>query len=64
VPIAQVKQAQKNILTQLHSEQAKAMDELNKGEKPDEKTTNMIVKVANEVTKSYKKETKSTEDKE
>ena len=64
VPIAQVKQAQKNILTQLHSEQAKAMDELNKGEKPDEKTTSMIVKVANEVTKSYQKETKSVEEKE
>lgn len=61
VPIAQVKQVQKNILTQLHNEQANAMDELNKGEKPDENTVAMIVKVANEATKSYHKETNPVE---
>lgn len=54
VPLNKVKQAQDNLLQQLHSEKRKEMDELNKGDKPDEKMQKLIVDIAKKIGDSYK----------
>ncbi len=53
VPVAKIKPAQAALLTELWDTQKEAMRELNKGDKPDEKTTKLIEKVADKVMKGF-----------
>lgn len=53
VPVAEVKKAQDALLSTLHTQFKKEMTQLDKGDKPDEKTEALIVKVANQVAKEY-----------
>lgn len=53
VPVADVKKAQDALLSTLHTQCKKEMTQLDKGDKPDEKTQALIVKVANQVAKEY-----------
>ena len=53
VPLTQVKAAQTALLTELWSSHKDAMRELNKGDKPDEKTMTSITKVAEKVMKGF-----------
>ena len=53
VPVDKVKDAQKSLLGTLHSENRKAMEKLNDGDKPDEKTQKLIVDTAKKVAKTY-----------
>ncbi len=53
VPVEKIKEAQAALLHQLHSEHRKAMDELNKGDKPSEATANTILKIAKNVAEGY-----------
>ncbi len=62
VPLAKIKDAQAALLKQLHTEHRKAMDELNKGEKPSDSIAKTIIKVAGSVAKTY--EVKKTVEKE
>jgi F-type H+/Na+-transporting ATPase subunit alpha len=54
VPVEQIKKAQAALLSQLGSEKKKDMEELNKGDKPDEKMKDIILKQAEKVAKEYK----------
>jgi F-type H+-transporting ATPase subunit alpha len=54
VPLEKVKEVQHTLLSRLGRDHKKEMAELNKGEKPTESTEKLIVKVANEVAKSFK----------
>jgi F-type H+-transporting ATPase subunit alpha len=54
VPLEKIKEAQHALLSQLGKEHKKAMDELNKGDRPTEVTNKLIVTVANAVAKTYK----------
>jgi F-type H+/Na+-transporting ATPase subunit alpha len=54
VPVEQIKKAQATLLSQLGSEKKKDMEELNKGDKPDEKMKDIILKQAEKVAKEYK----------
>lgn len=54
VPLKNIKQAQANLLTQLHSEHRKEMDILNKGDIPDDKLKKLITDVAKSIASSYK----------
>ena len=54
IPVADIKKAQDAILSTLQTQHKKEMTELDKGDKPSEKTTELIVKVANEIAKEYK----------
>lgn len=58
VPLQSIKQAQQNLLSALHSERRKDMDELNKGDKPSDKVHKMIVDVAKKVAVTFKVEEK------
>jgi F-type H+-transporting ATPase subunit alpha len=53
VPVEKIKDAQKALLTRLHSEKSKDMDELNKGDKPSDVIKDVIGKAAQAVAKSY-----------
>ncbi len=53
VPLAKVKPAQTALLTELWSSHKDEMRELNKGDKPDEKTLDMIKKTADKVMKGF-----------
>ena len=63
VPVDQIKPAQKALLQHLQTSQKAAMKGLDKGDKPDDKTKDAILKVAKTVAKSYivkeKKEAKA-----
>lgn len=60
IPVDSVKNAMTSLLSQLHSQYKKEMNELNKGNEPDEKTKKLILKVASQVAKDHeiKEETK------
>jgi F-type H+-transporting ATPase subunit alpha len=58
VPVEKIKDAEKALLTRLHSAHRKDMDELNKGDKPSDKTKDLILKAAEAVAKSYVAEKK------
>jgi F-type H+-transporting ATPase subunit alpha len=65
VPVEKIKDAQKALLNHLHSDSRKQMTELNKGDKPSDETTKLILKVAEQVAKTYiQKVTKPVEIKE
>ncbi len=53
VPLAKIKDAQKAFLTELWSNEKEAMRVLNKGDKPEEKTTKLVQKVADTVMKGF-----------
>lgn len=53
VPVADIKKAQDALLQSLHSSNRKEMNQLDKGDKPDDKTKELIVKVAKQVAKEY-----------
>lgn len=53
IPVAKIKPAQTALLTELWSSQKSAMNTLNKGDKPDEKTVKLVEKVANKVMKGF-----------
>lgn len=53
ISLEEVKHAQAALLSELHSAHKKDMERLNKGDKPDEKTTKLIVDTANKVAKTY-----------
>jgi F-type H+-transporting ATPase subunit alpha len=54
VPVDQIKHAQTALLNSLQVSHKPAMTSLNKGDKPDDKTKDLIIKVATDVAKSYK----------
>ncbi len=60
VPLEDVKKAQANLLTQLHSENGKEMSELNKGAAPDEKVQKLIIDAANSIASQYKPKPEKT----
>lgn len=51
VPIENIKKAQDNLLSTLHSQYAKEMDQLNKGDKPTDKQLKVIIDTASAVAK-------------
>jgi F-type H+/Na+-transporting ATPase subunit alpha len=53
VPVEKIKDAQAALLTELKSGNKKEMDELNKGDKPDEKTVELVKKTAEKVAKGF-----------
>ncbi len=53
VPVDSVKKAQAALLHQLDQEHKKDMDILNKGDKPDDKMTKLILDVATKISKEY-----------
>lgn len=53
IPLAGIKQAQENLLHQLHSEHRKTMDRLNDGDKPTDEAKKIILTVANSIAKGY-----------
>lgn len=57
LPIDKVKPAQEALLTALAQKQKKLVEKLDKGEKPDDKDTKIIVDAASQVAKQYHKET-------
>jgi len=58
IPVEKIKLAQHALLTQLWSGNKKAMQVLEKGDKPDKKIMDAIMKQAKEVAKEYKEEEK------
>jgi F-type H+/Na+-transporting ATPase subunit alpha len=54
VPVEKIKDAQSALLTELKSDHKKAMDELNKGDKPNDETLEKIKKTAAKVAKGFK----------
>jgi F-type H+-transporting ATPase subunit alpha len=54
VPVEKIKEAQASLLTELKSDHKKAMDELNKGDKPSDETLDLISKAAAKVAKAFK----------
>lgn len=58
VPVKDIKHAQEALLSRLHTEARKEMKLLDKGDKPDEKTQGLILKVATQVAKEYNEGTK------
>jgi F-type H+-transporting ATPase subunit alpha len=54
VPLADIKKAQSSLLSQLGREHKTAMDKLNAGDKPDDKTIKLIVDIATKITETYK----------
>lgn len=53
VPLDKVKAAEAGLLRELKHDQPKAMDKINTGDEPDDKTKKMIVDMANKIAKSY-----------
>ena len=49
IPVAKVKEAQASLLHELQSQHKKDMDELNKGDKPSDKTKEIILKAAKDI---------------
>ena len=58
VPIDKIKNAQDALLSALHSQYKKEMTVLDKGDKPDDKLQNLIIKTAQDVTKEYNESSK------
>lgn len=58
VPVADIKKAQSALLSTLSKQNKKEMNELDKGDKPSEKTTDLIVKTAQAIAKEYKEDAK------
>ncbi len=56
VPVDSIKKAQNSLLSQLAIQAKKEMAELEKGDKPTDTTTNLIIKTANEIAKEYKED--------
>ena len=56
VPVEKIKDAEKALLTRLHSESRKLMTTLDKGDKPSDEIKNAILKAAKSVASSYKVE--------
>ncbi len=56
IPVANIKPAQASLLQELKSQYKKEMEELNKGDKPSDKTKEIILKVARSVAKGQSKE--------
>lgn len=54
VPVADIKKAQSALLSTLSKQNKKEMNELDKGDKPSEKTIDLIVKTAEAIAKEYK----------
>ncbi len=54
VPVTDIKKAQDALLSTLARQHKKEMQELDKGDKPSDKTTALIIKVANAIAKEYK----------
>lgn len=54
VPVAKIKAAQASLLQELKSQHKKEMDELNKGDKPADKTKEIILKVAKNIAEGQK----------
>ena len=54
IPVKDIKQAEEALLSQLHTQHRKEMTQLNKGDKPDEKTQKLIIKTAQDIAKGYK----------
>jgi F-type H+-transporting ATPase subunit alpha len=53
VPVESVQKACAALLSELKRSSKKEMDKLNEGDKPDEKTVNLIIKAAKKVAKDY-----------
>lgn len=53
VPVNKIKPAQDALLSTLHKEHRKAMDELNKGDKPSDDVKETILKIAKQIAKEY-----------
>lgn len=62
VPIQHIKQAQQNLLSQLHAEHRKEMDGLNKGDAPDDKIKRLIIDVAQKIATTYKTDATAKEE--
>ena len=58
VPVNKIKDAQASLLHELHSQHRKAMDELDKGDKPTDATKELVHKVAKDIAESYAKKSK------
>jgi F-type H+-transporting ATPase subunit alpha len=56
VPLDKIKSAHDSLLRELKHDQSKAMDKINSGDEPDDKTKKMIVDMAVKIAKSYKAE--------
>lgn len=61
-PIDNIKPAQVAILAELHKEHRKPMETLNKGDKPEEKTKEAILRVAKRVAKEYEAKPEKTKE--
>jgi len=53
VPVDKVKAIQESLLAALHSENRKAMENLNEGDKPDDKINKLIADTAKKIAKTY-----------
>lgn len=53
VPVDKIKDAQKSLLGTLQTENRKEMNQLNKGDKPDDKIQKLILDIAKKVAKTY-----------
>lgn len=62
VPVDKIKDAMKSLFSLLHTQYRKEMTELNKGDKPNEKTEKIILKSAKEVAKDYTPKEEEKED--
>jgi F-type H+-transporting ATPase subunit alpha len=62
VDLKDVKHMQRTLLEQLHREHRKAMDELNKGDKPSEAANTAIIDTAQKIAKSYASQTSEKKD--
>lgn len=56
VPVDKIKPAQEAFLSALSKQHKKEMTELDKGDKPSDKTAELILKTANQIAKEYKEE--------
>ncbi len=56
IPLNKVKTAMSELFSRLHSQHKKAIDELNKGGKPTDKTEKLILKTAQDVANDYAKQ--------
>lgn len=53
VPVKAVKKVQESLLSELHARHRKAMDKLNEGDKPDDKTREQIIQAAKKIADEY-----------
>ena len=60
VPVDKIQDVSRALLNELKSSHKKAMDELNKGDKPTDKTQDLIKKTAKKVAKTYEAKEKKT----